>query len=381
VAPKESVANYGSTPAPGLDLLTLIFRVRLNGGVGSFVLSEGERTFPVTLQPVGGEKLKTDAGEFDTTVSTVESEYFTELGIRGLRVNFSNDDNRLPVLARFRTPKGEFRALLSGVHVPEPEPELTPTPSPIVTPRPVTTPRPAPSPVPYVDDQPLSVELGFAIGETLRYRVTSGGRVLGEMTLRARERKQFKGVDSLLLAAEFSSVQPGNGLFTNGDSITTRVDPETLSPIDLTIRMSGPLSSLNRSAEFDQRTGTITFGGTNRVDAPVGTHNIISLLYAARSFNLKPSKDLNNPVNDTRVAVFWNERAYVFTLRPSEVELIDLNGEKVPAQRISISSGVPALDQHGIKFWLGTDGRRLPLRFTFGAYQADLLAEARTPAK
>ncbi|HBR57520.1 MAG TPA: hypothetical protein DEA22_08630, partial [Blastocatellia bacterium] len=86
-----------------------------------------------------------------------------------------------------------------------------------------------------------------------------------------------------------------------------------------------------------------------------------------------PSRDLSNPVNDTRVAFFWGSRYYVFSLRPSPLDVITLGSEKIPAQQVAIFSGDPDVDKLAIKIWLGNDKRRLPLRFSFGDYQADLI--------
>ena len=113
----------------------------------------------------------------------------------------------------------------------------------------------------------------------------------------------------------------------------------------------------------------------NQIEIPVGTHSILSLAYAVRSFNLKPSKDLTNPVNDTRVAVFLDTKAYVFTLSPSTADIITLQGEKVSAQQISISTGNPAIDVLNLRLWLSNDEKRLPLRLAAGQYQADLISE------
>ncbi len=88
----------------------------------------------------------------------------------------------------------------------------------------------------------------------------------------------------------------------------------------------------------------MNYNNAKGVEVPVGTHSLLSLAYAIRSFNLKPSKDASNPVNDTRVAVFLDTKAYVFTLRPSNADIINLQGEKVSAQLISISTGNPAID-------------------------------------
>jgi len=125
----------------------------------------------------------------------------------------------------------------------------------------------------------------------------------------------------------------------------------------------------------------VIFNGANRANVPVGTHSILSLVYAIRAFNLKPSKDPNNPVNDTRVAVFIDSKAYVVTLRPSNAEIINLQGEKISAQLITVSTGNPIFDQYNLRLWLGNTDKRLPLRLSFGNFQADLISEKQIPPK
>ena len=174
------------------------------------------------------------------------------------------------------------------------------------------------------------------------------------------------------LTATITGVDHGNTIFALGDSMMTYVVPETLAPIESQIKFTGPLARLSQTAIFDPRTGAIAFGGANSVDAPIGTHTMLSLIYAMRSFNLRPSKDPGNPVNDTRVAVLWNDRPYIFTLRPSNTGDISIRGEKVNAQLITINTGNAELDKLAIKVWLSTDERRIPLRFSVGGYQADL---------
>jgi len=380
VAIKESVTNYLASPPSGLDLITLIYKARQSAGSGSFVLVENDKTYSITFQPGASEHLRTDAGEFDTTASLVQSEYLTEHGIQSLKINFSNDDAHVPVSARLKTAKGEVRMILSGLQfiLPEPETDNVPTPVAVPTPRPTATPKPTPTP--YIDNQPLNDELGFSLGETLRYRVTTGERIVGEVQLQAKERKLINGQDSLLLSASIVSAQQGNGLFSMGDSLSARVNPETLSPYDFTAKTSGMLAALGQTVKFDHRTGAITLG-PSRVDAPVGTHSLLSLLYAVRSFNLNPSKDARNPVNDTRVAVFWRDKAYIFMLRPFESDIITVNGRKVSAQKISIKTSVPELDQLGINIWLSNDQARAPLVITVGGYRAELISREQIPVK
>jgi hypothetical protein len=388
VLPKETIYNYTVLPTINNDLLTFIYKARNAGGVGNFTLQEDDKVYNVSLLNTPNNKsksvngtIKTDAGEFDTVVSSVESEYLTEKGITNLRINFSNDEARVPVLIQFKTAKGNFRAEVASVQTIEPEVSIEPNLVPVQTPRPQSTPKPIATPTPYIENEPLLNELAFALGETLEYRVSTNGQLLGLVTLQAKERKQFSGLDSLLLTAIVSETQPGQQVLVLNDGIKAQVNPESLAPQRIELKFTGLLSAYNNTAQFDQRTGFATYNNANRVEIPVGTHSILSLAYAIRSFNLKPSKDFSNPVNDTRVAVFLDTKAYVFTLRPSNADIINLQGEKISAQLISITTGNPAIDVLNLRLWLSNDEKRLPLRLAAGSYQADLISEKQISPK
>ncbi len=380
VLPKETIYNYLVNPTATNDLLTLIYQVRNAGGVGTFSFQENEKNYGISLQNTVGERVRTGAGEFDTSVSIVQSQYLIENGITDLRINFSSDEARIPVLFRFKTVKGDFRAELASLQTIEPEIAPVTTPIAVVV-QPQKTPKPIVTPTPYIENEPLSADLPFALGETLEYQVSMLGKYLGNVTLQAKERKQFSGQDSLLLTAAATETQPGNPLFNLNDGIHAQVNPDSLTPQRIELKFNGAFNPYNQIAQFDQKSGSVIFNGANSVEIPVGTHSILSLAYAVRSFNLKPSKDPNNPVNDTRVAVFLGSQALVFTLRPSNAEIINLKGEKISAQLISISTGNPDIDQLGLRLWLGNDDKRLPLRLTIGNYQADLISETKISPK
>ncbi|MGD9563354.1 MAG: DUF3108 domain-containing protein [Pyrinomonadaceae bacterium] len=373
--PRESIQNNLVAPTGNFDLLTMIYKIRHSEGSGAFNIFEGDKVHTVTFQTIGAEKVKTDLGEFETTQITIQCDYFAEIGIREVRVNLGTGEAKIPVAVKFKTAKGEFRAKLASIQNMEPQVDPLPSPSPINTPRPV--PSPTATPRAYIENQPLPPDLPFDLGETLEYQLSAGGQPVSTLVLRVAERKQVNGVDSLLLSAVVTD--SSGAPFAKGDGITGVVDPETLGPRSLDIKVNGALAAFNESVMFDERTNTITFKGTGRVEAPVGTHSILSLAYAIRSFNLKPSKDTSNPINDTRVAVFWDSRPYIFTLRPSNADMLNVQGEKVSAQMISISTGNPELDSLGLKVWLSNDERRVPLRFVAGRFQADLVSDKVVP--
>ncbi len=377
--PRETVNNYIKEPASNFDLLTILYKAREAGGTGSYPFVEGNRVYTATFQAAAksNEKITTDAGDFDTTVSTVQSDFFTAKGVKEIKINFTNNEDRIPVLIRIRTARGEYRASLISVQVDAPTTPVTngttvEPPKPSTTPTPKPTPRPSPSATPYDENKPLLPELGFDLGETLNYTISTGGKPVATITLSAVERKLVQRNDSLLLTATITGIEPANTIFHLGDGIKAQVSPDTLAPYSYESKFPGNVAGLNQTATFDQRTGNVSFGAKDPFDAPVGTHTLLSLAYAMRSFNLKTSKDLSNPVNDTRVSVFWENRSLIFVLRPDKVEDLIINGEKVSAQKIVINTGDPNLDALRPKVWLA-DSTRVPVRFTFGAYQADLI--------
>ncbi|MBK9437574.1 MAG: DUF3108 domain-containing protein [Chloracidobacterium sp.] len=374
VVPVDTVENFLSSPAMGNDLLSLLYAIRATGGSGSFTLTENGESHAVTVQPTKPEKVKISAGEFDSTVSVINSSFFVLKGIKNVTINLSADDRRLPIMVRFRTSTGTFRVELSNVQYIVPaQPEVRPTPVPAGTTRPAQPPRPQPSPAPYVSNQPLLAELAFNLGEVLEYKLSSAGNAIGIVRFEAKERTLFQNRDSLLLTAIVSGVDQGNKTFGLGDMLSSRVNPETLAPLQSELKFSGVLRPFNQTVTFDPKTGAIQVGGPNTIDAPVGTHSLVSLIYAMRSFNLDPSKSPGNPVNDTRVAVYWMDRPYIFTLRPGNPEMISINGVKLPAQLITVNTGNLQLDQLAIKVWLSTERGRKPLRFSVGTFQADLI--------
>lgn len=378
---QETVADHTKSPTANLDLVTLIYKIRHSGGNGTAILEDSEKTYSVSYSVSGTEKLETGAGDFDVSVVAVTSDYLTQFNITDAKLLLTNDDARVPAGMRFKIAKRVFEVKATSIQklVPEPEAVPTPTPGTLPTPQGFPTPIPQRTPEPYVANVPLAPELKFQLGESLEYRVTAGGRPVGTVVFRARERKQINGKDSLVLTATVTNAAPGNPVFALNDSVSVNSDPLTVAPYQSEIKATGPLSSLNQLAAFDERTGSITFGGgTGRVDAPIATHTMLSLFYAMRSFNLKPSKLAVNPVNDTRVAVFWQSQPYVFTLRPGETSQVKMNDREIAAQLITVNTGNQELDQLAIKVWL-SDEQRVPIRFSIGPYQADLVAQSVIP--
>jgi len=368
-APIETVINFAEKGGGVFDLSSMIYKIRSSGGSGAFEFLENDKRYGVTFNTIGTEIVNYDAGDFATSIIDVQSNYLTEHGITSLKISIASDGSNIPVQFRAKTAKGEFRALISSIQVAVPD--TTPTPTPVT---PAQTPRPTPKPTEtpsYVDNMPL-VGMPFELGESLDYSVTSSGRNVGVVTISAKERKKVNGRDSLVLSAVVSNSI--SDFFRIGNGIRSNVSPDSLTPFDMEMRFDGPLSGFNQSLRFDHGVSKVSVGAGAPVDIPVGTHNILSLIFAARQFNLTPSKDASSPVNDTRVAVFWQgKKANVFMLRPSLPQTITVGDRKISAQRITVNTGDTQLDALNISVWLSNDGRRIPLRVNVGSYQLDLI--------
>jgi hypothetical protein len=365
-APTETLTNY-SDKGGSFDLTSILFKIRSSGGAGTFTMFENDRTYNVSFHTIGAETVKSDAGEFLASIIDVRSEYLIDNGFTSLKISLAGESNSVPVQFRLGTgKKSELRGVIASIQNATPEP--TPTPSVIPTQTPKPTPRPTATPAEYVNDQPLT-GMPFAIGENLIYTINSGSRNIGSVTLAVKERKLVRERDSLVLTATVMNAS-GSELFRNGNGFRSNVSPETLAPDDLELKFDGPLAAFNQSVRFDQERSVATVGG-QRIDVPVGTHNLLSLIYAMRLYNLNLSKI--NPIKDTRVAVFWHGRAHVFTLRPLAPQEITVGGQKFSAQQINVSTNNAQLDALSLKVWLANDERRIPLRLSIGNYQLDLV--------
>lgn len=361
----------------GLDMTALLYKVRRAAGSGKFRLSDGESNFWVVMKARDGGVVKTDAGAFETTVSTVRSAYFKSIGISEMKIYLSTDEARVPVLVSFMTKVGLMTARLTGLRSAPPDQKEGAKPAPSPTPfppaRPVK-PKPGPTKPPYIDDQPLGDDLPFALREKLTFGIRNGEVQIGKIVVEARERRQVEGKDSLFLLASVTEAALSAGVFSKDDYVKSYVDPETLLPQSSEVRFRGSLGSLNYIAKFDQEAGTALPSGSATVQIPSSTHTLLSILYAVRTFNLKLSKSAGNPVNDTRVSVFWNNQSLVFTFRPVDVQTVSVGGAKVRAQQIAVVTGNPQIDALNLKVWLSEDPDRRPLKITLGTYSAELIS-------
>ncbi len=209
----------------------------------------------------------------------------------------------------------------------------------------------------------------FALGEKLRFEVSRGAQKIGVLNFEIAERKFLNSRDSVRLTA---TAQPaaGSNIFTAIDKIESLIDPNYLVPFRHETKLAGALAGYNQILTFDQERGAVTNAQNQRAEAPVGTHDVLSFIYALRAFRFNV---LVKGTQDTRAAVFLSGAPVVVTLRPTS-EVIEFNGKKVNALAIAAATGNPQIDSLGLRLWLSDDARRLPLKFTVNTPQGAITA-------
>jgi len=352
------------------SLLTAIYQIR--AGANNIVFQENDRSYTLSWQSNYKTRLRTDIGEFETSRIEMQSSYFDELGLKKVQMYITEDERRLPVMVRFTSQKGNFTISIASLQIKIAdendvikENNKTPDSEPSQTLQP--TPKPTVKPTPYVENQPLSSDLPFSLGETLLYEITLQTQKIATVTLQVKERKLFKGKDAVLLMAE---VTQSSSTFNKGDYFMSWIDPNSLIPMSFEAKLSGNLSGYSQSIEFEQDNG-LAFNSSNsmRFEIPVGTHSMLSLAYALRTFKLQYQK---NKLSDIRVAVLFKDKYSIVTFRPISQEPLEFDGRKIETTVVSIRTGNQKIDQAGAKVWLSNDDARLPLQFTFGKFTARL---------
>jgi len=175
--------------------------------------------------------------------------------------------------------------------------------------------------------------------------------------------------DGFLFNAVLQTAGAGAELFPVNDQFSSYVDPSTLLPF----RAEQALAEGKRRARFvvssDQGAGAALFDDGTRVEVPVGTHDLLSVFFAMRSFDLTPGKTTN-------VALLVNKRPRVLFVTALRQANLPLAGQQIPAVELSLRTNDSTGDRFSLRLWVSTDKRRLPLRLTavtpLGPVRADL---------
>ena len=366
---------------PGrFDFLSALYRLRalpLNErATYYFNVVYDQIEYKAQLKVVGSQLVKTKVGSFNTIVTelrTPDKSYFNDYKVN---IYFSDDERHVPVLITARYKVGDINIELVGSELPEGAPP-TPTGPVAVDPanntqKPTATPSPTMPTTNTATGMASLSGLPFAVGEQLNFNfyLANNPQPVGTSSFLVKPRSKYFGRDGLLLTWRGQTTGTITRLFTANDQINSYVDPATLVPFRTELNLQEGSRRLNETLSIDQERGVvnITDKGT-RIEIPVGTHDLISVFYALRSFNLSPPRR-------TAVSLLVNNRPLTLFITALKREMIELGRQRVPAIQLSLTTDEPQSDRYTLRLWVSDDRRRLPLRITantkLGAVRADL---------
>jgi len=350
------------------DFLSAFYRMRalpLAEGFSYFLTVRGDtEQYDVEMRVRGRQLVKTNVGSFNTIVAQLRVRNNSTANDYGVHIYFSDDERHVPVLITARLKAGEIRAELVSSELPSTPPPTTTGPPNTAQPRVTGTPTPPGTGLP-------TTGLPFAVGEQLNFNVFLGSTApsVGTATFQVKQRAKYFNRDGLLLAVQAQTTNAAARLFVANDQINTYVDPATLLPFRIEINRREGRNRINKTFTIDQDRGNATTDKGVRIEIPVGTHDIVSVLYALRSFNLAPPKR-------NAVSFLVEDRPRTLFITSLKREAIELGGQKIPAVQLSLTTDDPQGDKYALRLWVSDDIRRLPLRITattpLGPLRADL---------
>jgi len=189
------------------------------------------------------------------------------------------------------------------------------------------------------------------------------------MNLSLKTRGRFFNRDGLQFT--WLAQTSGGGILPIKDQMTSFVDPETLIPFRTEINFAEGSWRNARNYNLDQERGLATVEGkTDRQEIPIGTHDLVSALYAIRTFDF-------SGLRQNAISIMAVDRPRTLFVKAERRETIDLNGQKVPAIMLKVTTDDQDPDKLQIRIWIGDDARRLPLRIMASmgtaAVRADLV--------
>lgn len=358
-------ANGSSNFFGGFDFLSALYRLRalpLTEGASYHVLiSDRTDQYDCEIRMTGRESIKTALGSYNALVAEARVLNNQSLNNTRARLYFSDGPQHLPLLISIKHPVGEIRAEIASLSISEPATPVTPP----------TTVRPPTVNNSGTSSLPLGSDLPFAVGEQLNYQVYMGNtpQPFASLSYLVRPRSKYFGRDGVLLSGTAQTAGAVQRLITVNDQINSYVDPNTLLPFRTEIKLQEGKRRVNSTLTIEQDRGTAQNERGQRIEMPVGTHDLISVLYAIRSFSLAPNKR-------NAVSILINNRPHTLFVDAVRRETIKLGSQSIEAIQLYLATDEPQGDKYAIRVWVGADRRRLPLRITattpLGPLRADL---------
>src|SRR6185503_16008495 len=113
---------------------------------------------------------------------------------------------------------------------------------------------------------------------------------VGTASFQVRAREQYFNRDGLMVTVRAQTTSAAQRIFFANDQINSYIDPATLVPFRTELNLVEGKRRFNRVWTVDQERGVAVGDNNERVDVPVGTYDLVSVLYAIRTFDLSPPR-------------------------------------------------------------------------------------------
>lgn len=338
-------------PGEAHDLTSLLYALRLQtfntGGDGAkqkFTLVYNRQVVEVEAEGRETAQVVTSVGAYEAIgVQITVKAKKQNLSRYRIKVWFSNDARRLPVLLTARLPFGDVRAELVNVSVnSRPQSVLV---------REKVGEGPKGSAEIYTE-----IERGrpFAVGERLNYDVSwSNFASIGKASFAVRQRGKIGEFRVMELVGEVSSTGAARSLIDVDDQLISFVEVNTLSPVRSEIRLREGQRIKQTVADHNWSDTTVRLTNGTHFKVEPQTLDLVSLFYHIRAADLK----LGQVYNYTLLGA--NHRLAHLVCKAVKYETI---GSALGAQN-SLQIDIYSREQSRTiaQLWLGQDSRRLPL--------------------
>ena len=370
------------------DLLSAIYRVRAlpltQGSTYSLsVQHQGAAVYDADVRVMGRELVKTNIGSSSTIVTRLRSPGIPATGRDVATIYFTDDERHVPVLLVLHHRAGEIRAELASAEITmppagveqatpaQPGIPLRPQPGGVSTQAGGAVPGRGTAPAPGTA-APTLPSLPFEVGEELNFNffIGNGAQPIGTASFRVASRGRFFSREGLLLTSIMQTTGTGAQLFPVNDQISSYVDPATLLPFRTELNLNEGTRRARWVVSYDQNAGSALFDDGTRVETPVAKHDLLSVFYALRSFDLTVGKR-------NAVSLLLNKRPRLLFVTALRSGNLTMAGRSIPATELSLLTDDPAQgDRLALRLWVSNDRRRIPLRLTavtpLGPIRADL---------
>lgn len=371
-------ARLHAAEFPGtFDLLSAVYRLRAmplsEGSAYSIAVRNEGQDYEADVRVISRALIKTNVGSFNTLVVKVNAR---NSHLDNIRVYLSEDQWHVPVLITAKHSDGEIRAELAASELTAPA-SSSAAPIPQIMPRRMDGTAPANSSTPTVPASTTGnagapLNLPFKVGEQLNYQVYLGNTAqsVGTIHFELSSRGRYFNRDGLLFAATAQTTGAGARAFFVNDKFSSYVDPETLVPFRTEMNIAEGKWRTTRAYNIDQDRGAVTTDNRQRIEIPVGTHDLISLIYAIRTFDLSPPKR-------NAISILAIDQPRTLFVTSQRRETIEIAGQRIDAFLLTLASDDGTADRFQLRIWIGDDSRHLPLRISaatpLGPVRADLV--------